>query len=48
MTLAEVQLARPSRDYDGRYAAVEGPGTAEAFIEMVYLSLQATSPLAAR
>ena len=42
LTLAEVQLARPSRDYDGRYAAAEGPGAADAFIEMVYRSLQAT------
>lgn len=38
-TLAEVKAARPTRDYDGRYGATTGPGTADLFIEAVYRDL---------
>ena len=36
MTLQQVIAARPTLDYDGRYAAEKGPGSAAAFIESVY------------
>jgi hypothetical protein len=40
MTLAQVQAARPSLDFDGRYGATTGPWTTEMFIAAVYRSLQ--------
>ena len=40
MTLADVQAQRPTRDYDGRFAAPDGQGSADAFVESVYRSLQ--------
>lgn len=40
MTLAQVLSARPTRDYDGRFAASDGRGTAGVFVETVYQSLQ--------
>ena len=43
LSLADVQAARPTRDYDGRFAAPEGPGSASAFVESVYRSLQAAA-----
>lgn len=39
LSLADVQAARPTRDYDGRFAAPEGPGSASAFVESIYRSL---------
>jgi cyclase len=42
LSLAQVQAERPTRDYDGRFAAAEGPGSADAFVESVYRSLLAT------
>ena len=36
MTLQQVIAARPTLDYDGRYAAEKGPGSAASFIESVY------------
>jgi cyclase len=42
MTLEAVQAARVTRDYDGRFAAAAGPGSAAAFVESVYRSLQST------
>jgi cyclase len=39
MTLKEVIAAKPTSDYDGRYAAPSGPATAENFVTMVYRSL---------
>jgi hypothetical protein len=36
MTLAQVKVARPSLDYDGRYGAANGPWTTDMFIEAVY------------
>ena len=41
MTLDKVLSARVTRDYDGRFAAADGPGAADAFVESVYRSLQA-------
>jgi len=38
-TLAEVQAARPTRDYDGRYGAQSGFWTTTQFVEAVYRSL---------
>jgi glyoxylase-like metal-dependent hydrolase (beta-lactamase superfamily II) len=38
-TLAEVQAARPTRDYDGRYGATAGAGTTDRFVEIVYREL---------
>jgi len=39
MTLAQVQAARPTRDYDRRYGATSGFWTTEMFVEAVYRSL---------
>jgi glyoxylase-like metal-dependent hydrolase (beta-lactamase superfamily II) len=36
MTLAQVQAARPTLDYDGRYGADTGPWTTAMFVEAVY------------
>jgi len=42
MTLQQIQAARPSLDYDGRYgSATTGTWTTNMFIEAVYQSLQA-------
>jgi cyclase len=40
LTLEEVQAARPSRDYDGRYGRATGPWTTAMFIEAVYQGVQ--------
>jgi glyoxylase-like metal-dependent hydrolase (beta-lactamase superfamily II) len=39
MTLAQVQAARPTLDYDGRYGATTGSWTTEMFVEAVYRDL---------
>jgi glyoxylase-like metal-dependent hydrolase (beta-lactamase superfamily II) len=39
MTLRQVQAARPTRDYDGRYGAERGTWTTEMFITAVYKNL---------
>jgi hypothetical protein len=36
LTLDEVKAARPSLDYDGRYATPTGPTSTSAFIESLY------------
>jgi cyclase len=40
MTLQQIQAARPSLDYDGRYGSTTGTWTTNMFIEAVYQSLQ--------
>jgi glyoxylase-like metal-dependent hydrolase (beta-lactamase superfamily II) len=42
MTLAQVQAARPTLDYDARYGATVGPWTTEMFVEAVYDSVAAS------
>jgi glyoxylase-like metal-dependent hydrolase (beta-lactamase superfamily II) len=39
MTLEQVKAARPTLDYDGRYAATAGEWTTDRFIEAVYRDL---------
>jgi glyoxylase-like metal-dependent hydrolase (beta-lactamase superfamily II) len=39
MTLEQVQAARPTRDYDGRYGRASGDWTTETFVAAVYQSL---------
>jgi cyclase len=39
MSLRQVQTARPTLDYDGRYGAESGDWTTEQFVETVYLEL---------
>jgi cyclase len=41
LTLDQVKSARLARDYDGRYAAADGPAAADEFIAAVYRSLSA-------
>lgn len=36
MTLEQVQAARPTRDYDGRWGATTGPWTTDMFVAAVY------------
>jgi glyoxylase-like metal-dependent hydrolase (beta-lactamase superfamily II) len=40
MTLEQVKAARPTLDFDGRYGAIDGPGTTDRFVEAVYTSLK--------
>jgi cyclase len=40
MTLAQVQAAQPTRDYDGRYGASTGLWTTTQFVEAVYRNLR--------
>ncbi len=39
MTLQQIKMARPTRDYDGVYGASSGPWTTEMFIDAVYRDL---------
>jgi glyoxylase-like metal-dependent hydrolase (beta-lactamase superfamily II) len=39
LSLEQVQSERPTRDYDGRFAAADGAGSANMFVESVYESL---------
>ncbi len=39
MTLDQIQAARPTRDYDGRFGATAGPWTTERFVEAVFQTL---------
>ena len=39
MTLAQVQAAQPTRDYDARYGATSGFWTTEQFVAGVYRTL---------
>jgi cyclase len=41
MTLNEIKAARPTMDYDGRYAAESGPAEPENFVEIIYNNLLA-------
>ena len=41
MTLSQVQAAKPTADYDGRYGSTTGFWTTEKFVEAVYRSLSA-------
>jgi glyoxylase-like metal-dependent hydrolase (beta-lactamase superfamily II) len=43
MTLAQVQAARPTADFDPRYGADTGPWTTAMFVEAVYRDLSAAS-----
>ena len=40
LTLEQVQAARPTMDFDGRYGSTTGPWTTQMFVEAVYRSLQ--------
>jgi cyclase len=40
MTLEQVQAARPTLDFDGRYAVADGPAAIARFVEAVYRSLK--------
>jgi hypothetical protein len=40
MTLRQVQAAKPTADYDGRYGASSGLWTTEQFVAAAYESLQ--------
>jgi len=40
MTLRQVQAAKPTADYDGRYGATSGRWTTEQFVEAAYESLK--------
>ena len=39
MTLAQVQAARPTFEYDGRYGSETGPWTTAMFVEAAYQDL---------
>jgi glyoxylase-like metal-dependent hydrolase (beta-lactamase superfamily II) len=39
LTLEQVQASRPTRDYDPRFGATEGPWTTDMFVAAVYASL---------
>ncbi|MNC97796.1 hypothetical protein D3C83_155740 [compost metagenome] len=39
MTLRQVQAAKPTQDYDGRYGATSGFWTTEQFVTAAYESL---------
>jgi cyclase len=43
MTLEQVQAAKPTQDYDGRFGAERGAWTTARFVEAVYRSLQRSS-----
>jgi glyoxylase-like metal-dependent hydrolase (beta-lactamase superfamily II) len=43
MTLEQVQLAKPTRDYDGIYSGLGG-GSPDAFVAAVYADLQVVKP----
>ncbi len=43
MTLAQVQAAKPTRDYDGIYAGLGGPSP-EQFVAAVYRDLRKATP----
>jgi glyoxylase-like metal-dependent hydrolase (beta-lactamase superfamily II) len=40
-TLAQVKEAKPTFEYDGRWAAASGPGSTDGFVEAVFKSLSA-------
>jgi cyclase len=40
LTLAQVQAAKPTMDFDGRFGSETGPWTTAMFVEAVYKSLQ--------
>jgi hypothetical protein len=40
MTLEQVKAARLVRDYEGRWGAARGAGSADGFIETAYRSLK--------
>ncbi len=42
-TLEQVKAARLVRDYEGRYGAARGAGSADAFVDNAYRSLKASS-----
>ena len=39
MTLEQVQAAKPTYEYDGRYGSTTGPWTTEMFVEAAYRDL---------
>jgi cyclase len=48
MTLEQVQAARPSFEYDGRYGMTSGPWTTAMFIEAAYRDLSSAGLSAPR
>ena len=46
LTLEQVQAARHTRDYDGRFSSAAGRGSAAAFVETVYRCLAGEVPAA--
>jgi len=44
MTLAQVQAAKPTADYDPRWAPTSGAWTTEKFVEAIYKTLQPPAP----
>jgi hypothetical protein len=40
MTLEQVQAARPTYEYDGRYGMDTGPWTTKMFVEVIYRELR--------
>ena len=40
-TLEQIVQARPTIDYDGRYAAPSGPASSAGFVDTVYRSIVA-------
>jgi hypothetical protein len=47
MTLDQVQAARPTFEYDGRYGATTGPWTTAMFIEAAYRDVTSSAGLSA-
>lgn len=43
-TLEQIEAAKPSSDYDGRFGSVSGPWTTNQFIEAVYRTLKSPPP----
>jgi len=40
MTLEQVQAAKPTQDYDGRFGSDSGPWTTAQFVESIYRNLK--------
>jgi hypothetical protein len=43
MTLDQIKSAGFTKDYDARWSAKEGPGTADNFVASIYQSLRASA-----
>jgi hypothetical protein len=42
MTLEQIKSAGLTKDYDARWSAKQGPGTADNFVASIYRSLKAS------